>query len=121
VTAKSRRNLILIAVAAGLVAVIGFFTNPGQASHLLAIKQTVELRTTDKTLPELFMPTVRYNNYGVFSTTTFGASGRNSDLRLFRTSPDDRRYRHFVRVVPLTTHSAKTMSRFDFYSTHPAC
>ena len=53
---------------------VAFFTNPGQAAHLNAIKQTIALRkpgaASDTTTA--VMPLVRYNNYFVFSTVSFG-------------------------------------------------
>jgi hypothetical protein len=75
VNVKSRRNLIIAGIA--LLLLFASFMNPDQSSHLKAIKETVALRKPDRAtdISNILMPVVHYNNYFVFSTTTFGTSG----------------------------------------------
>jgi hypothetical protein len=100
VNAKSCRNLIIVGSAALLL--LAFFMNPNQAAHLTAIKQTVALRNPAvasrnpyaKTLSvEDLLPYAQYNNYLVFSTTswashtmTYGYFGKiqtNNNIEIF--------------------------------------
>jgi hypothetical protein len=69
---NKRRNLIFGGIAA--LSLLAFFTNPNQAAHLSAIKETVALRKPDgaSEINSVLMPLVHYNNYVVFSTTTPG-------------------------------------------------
>ena len=55
-TAKYRRNLILVVAAAMLL--VAFFTNPNQAAHFQTIKDTVELRHPDSksTMADMLLP-----------------------------------------------------------------
>ena len=66
-----RYKWLLIAFVA--IVLLAFFTNPNQAQHLKAIKETGALRESrDFSIADMFLPQVEYHNYGVFSTTTFG-------------------------------------------------
>lgn len=52
---------------------IAFFTNPTQASHLMAIRETAALEKGMSTYSaKTALILARYNNYWLFSTTTFG-------------------------------------------------
>ena len=52
---------------------LAFFTNPNQAAHLKAIKDTAVLRRSGyDALRVEVSPGVVYNNYLIFSTTSFG-------------------------------------------------
>jgi hypothetical protein len=64
----------LLIVVAGIL-LLAFFTNPDQAQHLKAIKETRMLRESrDFSVADMLLPQVEHRNYGVFSTTTFGDS-----------------------------------------------
>ena len=69
---KRRRTAIFGGGAIGLLLIIAFFTNPDQATHLKAIRETVALRNPESlsavTLSPL-MGALQYNNYLIFSTT----------------------------------------------------
>lgn len=54
-----------IAVLLGIL----FFTNPDQATHLKAIRETLRLRNSS-TDPDTLLRITDYNNYIVFSTTS---------------------------------------------------
>ncbi len=70
--AKRRRNLIIAGSAvAVLIFLLAFFTNPDQAAHLKAITDTIALRSSNNP-PLISLSVVHYNNYLIFSTTTFG-------------------------------------------------
>lgn len=59
------------AAIGGGIAVVMFATNPDQAAHLRAMKETVELKPHDpSTVPTAFLIAASYNNYFLFSTTT---------------------------------------------------
>ena len=64
------RNLIVAASAVALILLMAFLTNPDQATHLKAIKETAALRKPDGASGVNLMPIVHYNNYLIFSTTT---------------------------------------------------
>ena len=71
----NRRNLILVGIALGVaVLILAFFTNPDRAAHVKAMKSAVGLRKSDSASAamELLLPDLKYNNYFVFSTTSFG-------------------------------------------------
>ena len=63
-----QKRLIFAAVAVLAVVLIAIFTNPNQARHLTAIKETGELRYPDKSA--LFINQIEYQNYFVFSTSS---------------------------------------------------
>lgn len=65
-------NVGLPIVAA--VALLAFFTNPDQAAHLRAIKDTIALRNPDsgKLNPGSNLHLIQYNNYYFFSTASIG-------------------------------------------------
>jgi hypothetical protein len=71
VTAK-RRKFIYIGSGIAMLILLAFFTNPDQAAHLKAIKDTAVLRRSryDALRVEV-SPGVMYNNYLIFSTTSF--------------------------------------------------
>jgi hypothetical protein len=75
VTATKRRSLILAGSAVGLILLLAFFTNPDQAAHLRAIKETAALRQPNGSavLFETFLPAVKYNDYLFFSTATWAS------------------------------------------------
>jgi hypothetical protein len=95
VTATRRRNLILIACAAGLVLLLAFFTNPDQAAHVRAIKETSALRrSSDPSFnSEPMFLQLEYCNYFLFSTTSvanapmtrgyFGKIETTDNIRVF--------------------------------------
>jgi hypothetical protein len=58
-------------VAVALAALVAFFTNPDQAAHLKAIKETVALRQPGVTIIDTLLPSAEYHNYLIFSTTTW--------------------------------------------------
>jgi len=68
------RNLIYLGVGiAMLVLLLAFFTNPDQAAHLRAIKDTAVLRRSGyEALRVEVSALVIYNNYLIFSTTSLG-------------------------------------------------
>ena len=68
-----RRNLVYLGFGiALLVLLLAFFTNPDQAAHLEAIKDTAVLRRSGyEALRVEVSPAVMYNNYLIFSTTSF--------------------------------------------------
>src|ERR1700720_2709781 len=71
----SRRNLILVAPTIGVaVLILAFFTNPDQEAHLKAINGDVVFRKPDSAsvVMDVLLPRLKYNNYLVFSTTSFG-------------------------------------------------
>jgi hypothetical protein len=60
-----------LVVVAGLL-LLAFFTNPTQARHLKAIRETGALRqSAGARIDDLLLPTVEYHNYWLFSTTTW--------------------------------------------------
>jgi hypothetical protein len=63
--------LILAGSATGLVLLLAFFTNPSQAAHLRAIRETATAGKTEYQASTIQVSGVLYNNYGIFSTTTF--------------------------------------------------
>jgi len=67
-----RRNLIYSGVGIAMVVLLlAFFTNPNQAAHLKAIKDTAVLRRSGyEALRVEVSPLVIYNNYLIFSTTS---------------------------------------------------
>jgi hypothetical protein len=70
VTERNRKRLILAASAAVLLLFLAFFTNPSQARHLQAIKETGALRRNpDRSIEDVMLSTVEYHNYLLFSTT----------------------------------------------------
>jgi hypothetical protein len=75
----SREKIIVLALLFG-IAVVAFFSNPNQATHLTAIKEVVKLRTADEAaaVNKVLMPHVHYNNYFFFSSTTI----RNGETTL---------------------------------------
>jgi hypothetical protein len=81
----NQRKKIILGISAAIV-VLMLATNPDQASHLRAIKDTADLaRAPFYTPPSVtdFLPMLKYNNYFLFSTTalsggvvTWGAFGK---------------------------------------------
>jgi len=59
-----------IAGAGGVVAAIMLATNPDQAKHLRAIKDTAALKPSQPLSVTDFMAGMSYNNYFFFSTVT---------------------------------------------------
>lgn len=64
---KSQLKWIVPTIAV-LLAVL-FFTNPDQATHLKAIKDTLKLRNASAD-PDVLLRVSDYNNYLIFSTTS---------------------------------------------------
>jgi len=60
----------LIAGAGGVIAAIMLSTNPDQATHLRAIKDTAALKPSQPLSVTDFMTGMSYNNYFFFSTVT---------------------------------------------------
>ena len=67
--ASHRRWFLVGCTVLALLAVLAFFTNPDQATHLKAIREIVALRYS-KYEGNVTLQPVTYNNYLVFSTTT---------------------------------------------------
>lgn len=72
-TEKDRRKLWIAAGTVAILLIVAAFTNPDQASHLRAIRETVALRkpAESHSVTDWLLPTVEYHNYLVFSTTRF--------------------------------------------------
>src|SRR5437879_11183102 len=65
-----KRKWILL-VAAGLL-LFAFFSNPNQARHLKAIRETGALKqSSGVSVTDALLPMVEYHNYLLFSTTTW--------------------------------------------------
>ena len=60
----------IVQVIVVVIAVL-FFTNPDQATHLKAIKDTLKLRNASAD-PDTLLRITDYNNYIIFSTTSLG-------------------------------------------------
>jgi hypothetical protein len=73
VITKRRRTAIFGGGAIiALLLVIAFFTNPDQAAHLKAIRETIALRNPESpssVITSPLMGALQYNNYFIFSTT----------------------------------------------------
>jgi hypothetical protein len=64
-----------IAIGCAAILVLAFATNPDQATHLKAIKDTAALTSSQPyTAASDFTAAMSYNNYVVFSTTTLAGS-----------------------------------------------
>ena len=67
---KHQRKWILIVVVGVLL--FAFFTNPNQARHLKAIRETGALKQSPGvSVTDVLLPMVEYHNYLLFSTTTW--------------------------------------------------
>ncbi len=78
----NQQKKIAAAIAAA-IAIIMYATNPDQAAHMQAIKDTAALKSGGTTSIINIASTISYNNYLFFSTTTlfdgvvsWGAFGR---------------------------------------------
>jgi len=72
VIAKHRNLIFSGSAIAALILLLALFTNPDQAAHLKAIKDTAALRRSGyEALHVEVSPGVIYNNYLIFSTTSF--------------------------------------------------
>jgi hypothetical protein len=72
---RNTRNKRLLITAASIITFVLFLTNPGQAAHLTAIRETLKLRyqpsPTSNSMSEVWIMMSSYNNYMLFSTITF--------------------------------------------------
>jgi hypothetical protein len=68
---QNKPAMMWSAVAVALAALVAFFTNPDQAAHLKAIKETVALKQPGVTITDTLLPMAEYHNYLIFSTTTW--------------------------------------------------
>ena len=87
---KSRKWIILAEGTAVVAVIVAFLTNPDQAAHFRAIKETIALRKPGST--DISWVRVNYQNYLVFSTTgtskmtfTYGYFGKvqTNDISFF--------------------------------------